>query len=112
MRSSARPSRPPWPWGPPPCRSWAIAPTGPIAPPAIFRRHDRRSFEELRPVWGQEEAYILASRDAAQTMDKLLSADLARLRPGDGVGAWDTASLDEELKERAEREAARREEAK
>lgn len=79
---------------------------------AIFRRHDRKSFEDLRPVWGQEEAYILASRDAAQTMDRLLSADLARLRPGDGAGAWDTASLDEELRERAEREAARREEAK
>jgi voltage-gated potassium channel Kch len=79
---------------------------------AIFRRHDRKSFEDLRPVWGQEEAYILASRDAAQTMDKLLNADLARLRPGDGVGAWDTATLDEELKERAEREAARREGAK
>jgi len=74
----------------------------------IFRRHDRKSFEDLRPVWGQEEAYILASRDAAQTMDKLLTADLARLRPGDGVGAWDTASLDEELKERAEREATQR----
>ena len=79
---------------------------------AIFRRHDRKSFEDLRPVWGQEEAYILASRDAAQTMDKLLNADLARLRPGDSSGAWDTASLDEELKERAEREAAKREAAK
>jgi glutathione-regulated potassium-efflux system ancillary protein KefC/glutathione-regulated potassium-efflux system protein KefB len=79
---------------------------------AIFRRHDRKSFEDLRPVWGQEEAYILASRDAAQTMDKLLNADLARLRPGDAAGSWDTASLDEELKERAEREAARREGAK
>ena len=79
---------------------------------AIFRRHDRKSFEDLRPVWGQEEAYILASRDAAQTMDKLLNADLARLRPGDAAGSWDTASLDEELKERAEREAAKRENAK
>jgi glutathione-regulated potassium-efflux system ancillary protein KefC/glutathione-regulated potassium-efflux system protein KefB len=79
---------------------------------AIFRRHDRKSFEDLRPVWGQEEAYILASRDAAQTMDKLLNADLARLRPGDAAGAWDTATLDEELKERAEREAAKREGAK
>ena len=79
---------------------------------AIFRRHDRKSFEDLRPVWGQEEAYILASRDAAQTMDKLLNADLARLRPGDAAGAWDTATLDEELKERAEREAAKRESAK
>jgi glutathione-regulated potassium-efflux system ancillary protein KefC/glutathione-regulated potassium-efflux system protein KefB len=79
---------------------------------SFFRRHDRKSFEELRPIWGQEEAYILASRDAAQTMDRLLATDLARLRPGDAGGAWDTASLDEELKERAEREASRREGAK
>jgi len=73
---------------------------------SFFRRHDRRSFEELRPVWGQEEAYILASRDAAKTMDKLLAADLARMRPGDGGGAWDTASLEQELRERAEKEGA------
>jgi len=76
---------------------------------SFFRRHDRKSFEELRPIWGQEEAYILASRDAAKTMDRLLATDLARLRPGDAGGAWDTASLDEELKERADREAERRE---
>lgn len=73
---------------------------------AFFRRHDRRMFEELRPMWGQEEAYILASRDAAQTMDRLLDADLHRMRPGDAGGAWDTASLDEELRERAEQEGA------
>ena len=47
-----------------------------------FRLHDRHIFEELRPMWGQEEAYILASRDAAQTMDKLLAADLSRMKPG------------------------------
>jgi len=73
---------------------------------AFFRRHDRRMFEELRPMWGQEEAYILASRDAAQTMDRLLNADLHRMRPGDAGGAWDTASLDEELRERAQQEEA------
>lgn len=47
-----------------------------------FRQHDRRTFEDLRPVWGQEEAYILASRDAAQTMERLLQADLAAMTPG------------------------------
>ncbi|AAK22191.1 monovalent cation:proton antiporter-2 (CPA2) family protein [Caulobacter vibrioides] len=73
---------------------------------AFFRRHDRRVFEELRPMWGQEEAYILASRDAAKTMDRLLDADLHRMRPGDVGGAWDTASLDEELRERAQQEGA------
>ncbi|WP_421739655.1 monovalent cation:proton antiporter-2 (CPA2) family protein [Caulobacter sp.] len=73
---------------------------------SFFRRHDRRSFEELRPMWGQEEAYILASRDAAKTMDRLLAADLSRMRPGDAGGAWDTASLEQELRERAETEGA------
>lgn len=73
---------------------------------AFFRHHDRRTFEELRPMWGQEEAYILASRDAAKTMDRLLAADLSRMRPGDSGGSWDTASLQQELRERAEREGA------
>jgi monovalent cation:proton antiporter-2 (CPA2) family protein len=73
---------------------------------AFFRRHDRRSFEELRPVYGQEEAYILASRDAAQTMDRLMAADLERMRPGEVGNPWDTASLDEEWRERAQREGA------
>jgi glutathione-regulated potassium-efflux system ancillary protein KefC/glutathione-regulated potassium-efflux system protein KefB len=68
-----------------------------------FRRHDSRTFEDLRPVWGQEEAYMLASRDAAQTMDRLLQADLARMKPGAADG-WDTSGRDEELRETAERE--------
>ena len=56
-----------------------------------FRGHDLRTFEELRPMWGQEEAYILASRDAAQTTERLLAADLARMKPGDFDG-WDASS--------------------
>ena len=70
---------------------------------SFFRRHDRKTFEDLRPMWGQEEAYILASRDAAQTMDRLLAADLARMRPGEMGGAWDTAARDEELRKLAQR---------
>ena len=56
----------------------------------LFRRHDVRSFEKLAPLWGQEENYILASRDAANTMDRLLSADLENLRTG-GEDWADTA---------------------
>ncbi len=48
----------------------------------LFRKHDRRMFEKLKPVAGEEENYILASRDAAQTMDRLLGADLEQLRTG------------------------------
>lgn len=71
---------------------------------SFFRRHDRKTFEDLKPMWGQEEAYILASRDAAQTMDRLLAADLARMRPGEAGGAWDTAARDEELRKLAQRQ--------
>ena len=65
-----------------------------------FRRHDQRSFEELAPMWGQEENYILAARDSQQTMERLLAKDLERMKPTDTSG-WDTTSLDEELRERA-----------
>lgn len=63
-----------------------------------FRRHDRRTFEELRPKWGQSEAYLLASRDAAQTMDRLMAADLERMRPGAADG-WDPSGRDEDQRE-------------
>ena len=65
-----------------------------------FRRHDRRQFEELRPMWGQTEAYMLASRDAAQTMDRLLAADLDKMKPGAADG-WDTKGRDEEQRAEA-----------
>lgn len=65
-----------------------------------FRHHDLRSFEELAPMWGQEENYILAARDSQQTMERLLAKDLERMKPTDTSG-WDTTSLDEELRERA-----------
>jgi voltage-gated potassium channel Kch len=65
-----------------------------------FRRHDLHSFEELAPMWGTEDNYILAARDSQQTMEKLLAADLERMKPTDTSG-WDTSSLDEELRERA-----------
>lgn len=67
---------------------------------AFFRRHDRRMFDALAPMWGQTEAYILASRDAAQTMDRLLQADLQGLRPA-GEGDWDSRA-----REAAQRQSA------
>jgi monovalent cation:proton antiporter-2 (CPA2) family protein len=44
----------------------------------LFRKHDVASFERLAPVWG-EERYILASRDANETMERLLRADLEQM---------------------------------
>ena len=65
-----------------------------------FRNHDMRAFEELRPMWGQEEAYMLASRDAAQTTERLLAADLARMKPG-GEDSWDVSGRAEDELEAA-----------
>lgn len=45
---------------------------------SLFRKHDVATFERLAPVWG-EDRYILASRDAAETMDRLLRADLDQM---------------------------------
>ena len=56
----------------------------------LFRQYDRKTFDELRPLWGEEEAYILASREASRTTERLLREDIKQLRPaGDADGAQD-----------------------
>jgi glutathione-regulated potassium-efflux system ancillary protein KefC/glutathione-regulated potassium-efflux system protein KefB len=64
---------------------------------ALFRQHDLKAFHELAPVSGEEERYILAVRDSQSTMDRLLKADLDRLKPDYVDEAWDVTSLNSEL---------------
>ena len=64
---------------------------------AIFRRHDKRLFEKLRPLWGDEEGFILASRQSARTLERLLAAERLGGQAGDPDGGWDTASLKKEM---------------
>jgi monovalent cation:proton antiporter-2 (CPA2) family protein len=45
----------------------------------LFRKHDQAAFLALAPVWG-EERYILASRDANDTMERLLRNDLVAMK--------------------------------
>ncbi|WP_293901429.1 monovalent cation:proton antiporter-2 (CPA2) family protein [Phenylobacterium sp.] len=45
----------------------------------IFRDHDLALFKRLAPVYGEEERYIMASRDSRATMEKLLGAEMRRL---------------------------------
>jgi len=49
----------------------------------VFRDHDRRLFDKLAPLAGEEERYVLASRDSRETMERLLSAEMARLAEED-----------------------------
>ena len=45
----------------------------------LFRAHDQKVFNKLAPVAGEEERFILAARDAQNTMDRLLAADMESL---------------------------------
>jgi monovalent cation:proton antiporter-2 (CPA2) family protein len=67
----------------------------------LFRVHDLNSFKALAPVAGQEESFVLAARDAASTMERLLKADMDTLKPDAVDEAWDVTGLNEELRENA-----------
>ena len=67
----------------------------------LFRAHDLKSFKALAPLAGQEERYVLAVRDAASTMERLLKADMDTLRPDAVDEAWDVTALNQELRENA-----------
>ena len=45
----------------------------------VFRDHDKALFERLAPLAGEEDRYIMASRDSRETTEKLLQAEMARL---------------------------------
>lgn len=47
---------------------------------SLFREHDMKLFNKLAPVYGEEERYALAVRDSRETMEKLLSEEMRRLR--------------------------------
>ncbi|NEX94269.1 monovalent cation:proton antiporter-2 (CPA2) family protein [Caulobacter sp. 17J65-9] len=44
----------------------------------LFRLHDERMFEQLRPLWGDEERFTIATRESSPRMDDLLRSDLER----------------------------------
>ncbi|RAK64954.1 monovalent cation:proton antiporter-2 (CPA2) family protein [Phenylobacterium kunshanense] len=46
---------------------------------SLFREHDQKLFDKLAPVAGEEERYIMATRDSRATMEKLLRAEMQRM---------------------------------
>jgi glutathione-regulated potassium-efflux system ancillary protein KefC/glutathione-regulated potassium-efflux system protein KefB len=42
----------------------------------LFRNHDENMFEALKQVWGDEERFIVATKETSERMNELLSADL------------------------------------
>jgi voltage-gated potassium channel Kch len=63
---------------------------------ALFRRQDKRLFEKLRPLRGDDEGFILASRQSAMTFETLMMAERAGPQATDADLGWDTASLKKE----------------
>ena len=49
----------------------------------LFRLHDEKLFHELRPLWGDEERFTVASRESSPRMADLLRADVARMGDDD-----------------------------
>ena len=68
----------------------------------LFRRHDERLFEKLRPLWGDDEKFAVASRESSPRMNDLLRGDLERQVVEEDINdAWNTDTLYEELREGA-----------
>jgi len=46
---------------------------------ALFREQDDKFFKQLAPVAGEEEGYIMAARDARETTERLLRAEMQKI---------------------------------
>jgi voltage-gated potassium channel Kch len=51
----------------------------------IFKRHDERVFEELAPLWNDDERFVVASRETSRVMERLLAEDLRDLGVADAT---------------------------
>ena len=51
----------------------------------LFRKHDENMFEALAKVWGDEERFLVATKESSERMNELLAADIqAMLREPEG----------------------------
>lgn len=49
----------------------------------VFRKLDMQLFKEIQPAFGEEEGYISATLESRDTMERLLTAEMARLADED-----------------------------
>ncbi len=45
----------------------------------LFRRHDENMFQALAQVWGDDERFMIASKETSERMNELLAADLQNM---------------------------------
>ncbi|WP_374574050.1 monovalent cation:proton antiporter-2 (CPA2) family protein [Phenylobacterium sp.] len=64
----------------------------------VFRQHDEKLFRKLAPLVGEQERYLMATRDSRETMERILRAEMARLADDedeqDGPDLRDSAELE------------------
>ena len=72
----------------------------------LFRRHDLRLLEDMAQFWGDEKTYRMEARARAGQVDRLMRRDLDVFSTGDVDAAWDTDSLDNEVRAIHEAEEA------
>ncbi|UYO92496.1 monovalent cation:proton antiporter-2 (CPA2) family protein [Pollutimonas sp. M17] len=58
----------------------------------LFRHHDERMFTALADVWGDEERFVIASRETSDRMNELLAADIQSMLNEPDAGADAAAS--------------------
>jgi hypothetical protein len=58
----------------------------------LFRMHDERVFDELEPVWNDEERFVIAARETSRAMERLLSQDLQDLRSDQAAAGAESAA--------------------
>ena len=49
----------------------------------VFRQHDQKMFDKLRPLWGDQERYTIAVRESSPVMEELLRRDLDKIDDGE-----------------------------
>jgi monovalent cation:proton antiporter-2 (CPA2) family protein len=59
----------------------------------VFRRTDLELFHKLAPLAGEEERYLLATRESRDTMDRLLRSEMEQLAVDEAGQADDMSSL-------------------
>ena len=52
----------------------------------MFREHDRKLFDKLRPAYGEDERYVNATRASRETFERLIRVEMDRLAAEDEAG--------------------------
>jgi glutathione-regulated potassium-efflux system ancillary protein KefC/glutathione-regulated potassium-efflux system protein KefB len=45
----------------------------------LFRDHDQKLFEKIRPAYGEEDGFVNAARASRETFERLIRAEMERL---------------------------------